>query len=68
MSDDKNVTHKALTPQAQRALAEAAQRRQQQIDKEARLEAARAKETGGPKACEPTRYGDWERGGRAFDF
>ncbi|MBT3305287.1 MAG: DUF1674 domain-containing protein [Alphaproteobacteria bacterium] len=26
------------------------------------------KETGGPKGLEPTRYGDWERKGRAVDF
>lgn len=26
------------------------------------------KETGGPKGPEPTRYGDWERKGRCFDF
>ncbi len=25
-------------------------------------------ETGGPKGLEPTRYGDWERAGRCFDF
>ena len=25
-------------------------------------------ETGGPKGPEPTRYGDWERGGRCIDF
>ncbi|MHB1765379.1 MAG: DUF1674 domain-containing protein [Gammaproteobacteria bacterium] len=25
-------------------------------------------EIGGPKGPEPTRYGDWERGGRAIDF
>ncbi len=25
-------------------------------------------EQGGPKGPEPTRYGDWERGGRAIDF
>jgi hypothetical protein len=25
-------------------------------------------ETGGPKGLEPTRYGDWERKGRAIDF
>lgn len=25
-------------------------------------------ERGGPKGPEPTRYGDWEKGGRAFDF
>ena len=26
------------------------------------------KETGGPQGLEPTRYGDWERAGRCFDF
>ena len=26
------------------------------------------KETGGPKGPEPTRYGDWEVGGRCSDF
>jgi hypothetical protein len=25
-------------------------------------------ETGGPKGLDPTRYGDWERGGRCIDF
>ena len=25
-------------------------------------------EIGGPKGLEPTRYGDWERKGRAIDF
>ena len=25
-------------------------------------------EFGGPKGPEPTRYGDWERGGRCTDF
>lgn len=27
-----------------------------------------AKEIGGPKGPEPTRYGDWERKGRCIDF
>jgi hypothetical protein len=26
------------------------------------------KEIGGPKGAEPTRFGDWERGGRCIDF
>jgi len=26
------------------------------------------REIGGPKGLEPTRYGDWERAGRCFDF
>ena len=25
-------------------------------------------EHGGPKGLEPTRYGDWERNGRCYDF
>lgn len=27
-----------------------------------------AKEIGGPKGLEPTRYGDWEKAGRCIDF
>ncbi|MBC8794043.1 MAG: DUF1674 domain-containing protein [Tagaea sp. CACIAM 22H2] len=30
--------------------------------------AAKKPEIGGPEGPEPTRYGDWERGGRCFDF
>ena len=60
MEDD--APRKDLPPAAQRALADA----------EARRKAAKAgdrpKELGGPKGEEPTRYGDWERGGRAVDF
>jgi hypothetical protein len=26
------------------------------------------KEIGGPKGPEPTRYGDWEKGGKCVDF
>jgi hypothetical protein len=33
-------------------------------DKDAKL----GKEVGGPKGPEPTRYGDWEKGGRCIDF
>jgi hypothetical protein len=57
----------ALPPAAQRALAEAEERR-----KKAKLaeEAAgpRPKEVNGPKGPEPTRYGDWEKKGIASDF
>lgn len=51
----------ALTPAARRALEEAAARRR------AAPEAAPV-ERGGPSGPEPTRYGDWERKGRAVDF
>lgn len=54
---------KVLTPEAQRALAEAAERRAL-----TEAEAQRAKEEGGPDGPEPTRYGDWERKGIAVDF
>lgn len=55
--------NRGLPAPARRALAEAEARRN-----------ARAKpsdkptEIGGPKGQEPTRYGDWERSGRAVDF
>ena len=55
---------KPLAPAAERALAEAAERRAA-ID---RKMADRPKEAGGPKGPEPTRYGDWERKGLASDF
>jgi len=64
-SDDLSALQpkKPLTPEAQRALAEAGIRRAQ-----AEAELQRAKEEGGPDGPEPTRYGDWERKGIAVDF
>ena len=62
-TQDECERRKALPPAAQRALAEADARR---AAKEAA--AAREKEINGPKGPEPTRYGDWERKGRAVDF
>lgn len=56
-------TPKVLSPAAQRALAEAAERR-----KQAEAEIQKAVEEGGPEGPEPTRYGDWERKGIAVDF
>ena len=54
--------HKDLPPAAQRALAEAEERRKQAEKIE------RPKELGGRKGPEPVRYGDWEKGGLAIDF
>jgi hypothetical protein len=51
-----------LTPEAERALAEAAERRK------ARDEAAPPQEIGGRQGPDPTRYGDWEVKGIASDF
>lgn len=53
---------RSLSPAARRALAEAEARRR------AQSAAAPAPEQGGPAGLEPTRYGDWERKGRAVDF
>lgn len=52
-----------LSTPAGRALAEAAARRAQ-----AEAELAMAIEVNGPKGVEPTRFGDWERKGIAYDF
>lgn len=54
---------KPLSEAAKRALAEAEARRRQ-----AELDAERAKELGGPKGPEPTRFGDWEKKGITYDF
>jgi hypothetical protein len=51
-----------ISPAAQRALAEAAERRR------AREVPAAIPEHDGPKGVEPTRFGDWERKGIAYDF
>jgi hypothetical protein len=57
-----------LSEAAKRALAEAEARRAARAAQEAALEKAREGEQGGPKNIEPTRYGDWERKGIAYDF
>lgn len=67
MSDDTTdipgaAPGKPLSSAARRALKEAAARRN------AKKKSDAAKEHGGPKGAEPTRYGDWERAGRAVDF
>ncbi|MDB5409196.1 MAG: hypothetical protein JWL84_4108 [Rhodospirillales bacterium] len=36
--------------------------------REAEIPAKAPREIGGPKGPEPTRYGDWEIGGRCSDF
>ncbi|CAG1001390.1 MAG: DUF1674 domain-containing protein [Rhizobiaceae bacterium] len=55
---------RALSPAAQRALAEAETRREEYR----RYEASRPKEIGGRGGHEPGRYGDWEVKGLAADF
>jgi hypothetical protein len=72
MTDDKppgaaeTSRRSELPPEAQRALAEAEERR-----REAKLRqkaTPKPKEMGGPQGPEPTRYGDWEKKGITSDF
>ena len=63
MAEDTPLAEPDLPPAARRALKEAEERRAAR-----KAEEARAKELGGPKGAEPTRFGDWERNGRAVDF
>ncbi|QBF33748.1 DUF1674 domain-containing protein [Thalassococcus sp. S3] len=60
MSDDKTND---IPPAAQRALAEAEERR-----KAAKSNQPLPKELGGRDGPEPVRYGDWEKKGIAIDF
>jgi hypothetical protein len=53
-----------LTPEAERALAEAAARRAER----ARNESPPPEEVGGRGGLDPTRYGDWEINGLTPDF
>lgn len=50
-------------------LPEPARRALEEADARKKAEAALPEdESGGPKGIEPTRYGDWERKGIAYDF
>lgn len=62
-SSEGDRPRRPLSPEAERALAEAEARRAA-----ADQAAAAAPEKGGPAGAEPTRYGDWERKGIAVDF
>lgn len=55
---------KVLSPEAKRALAEAEERRRRAAEQQAKL----PKEINGQAGPEPTRYGDWEKGGLISDF
>ncbi len=58
------VPQRVLTPEAQRALAEADERRRLR-DQQA---SEQPKELGGRKGPDPARYGDWENSGITSDF
>ena len=54
---------RALTPEARRALAEAEERR-----RKLEAEPKPPREVGGRNGPDPTRFGDWEKGGITSDF
>lgn len=60
--DNNNNVAKVLSPAAERALAEAEQRRKEAKEMEL------PPETGGRGGVEPVRFGDYEIKGRAIDF
>ena len=62
MADEQKP--KTLPPAAERALAEAAERRAQ-AEKAPQPEGPKEQGRSGP---DPARYGDWEKGGIASDF
>jgi hypothetical protein len=59
---EKETPKSDLPPAAQRALAEAEERRRKA------KEAEMPPELGGRDGPEPVRYGDWEKKGLAIDF
>jgi hypothetical protein len=61
---DKKLQPRPLPPEAQRALAEAEERRRNSPA----AKHAKPREIDGPKSPEPTRYGDWEKKGIVTDF
>jgi hypothetical protein len=64
---EKARTGKKLTPEAQRALAEAEERRRL-ADARRAAGPGQPKEVGGRDGPDPIRYGDWEKDGIASDF
>ncbi len=61
---DDDGAPRVLTPAAHRALAEAEERRQKATSAQDQA----AAEVGGRGGPDPVRYGDWEKGGIAWDF
>ena len=65
LSEEETARRAALPETARRALEEAEARKAKDAADAADLP---KDEYGGPKSIEPTRYGDWERKGIAYDF
>lgn len=66
LANDASTSKKPLTSQAERALAEAEERRRAHKSEPDGQNAT--KEIGGRDGPDPIRYGDWEKGGLASDF
>lgn len=64
---DGAAMERELSPEARRALAEAEERRKLAHNGTA-SGADSPREVGGRKGPEPTRFGDWEKGGIVSDF
>lgn len=65
LSEEEIARRAALPDVARRALEEADARKAKE---DADAAALPENEIGGPKEIEPTRFGDWERKGIAYDF
>lgn len=61
---EKQPEKRQLSPAAERALAEAEERRRARAATEPKAEP----EVGGREGPDPARYGDWEKGGIVSDF
>lgn len=75
MADDNSATEEHPKPLVKEMAKEMAQERAkhaarvpQQESGPAAAKPPLAKEVGGPKGPEPTRYGDWEKNGIVSDF
>ncbi|MEM9145490.1 MAG: DUF1674 domain-containing protein [Pseudomonadota bacterium] len=64
---DARKVEERIRQAAERALAEADERRQFAAE-EGNAAARDPKEVGGREGPEPTRFGDWEKNGLAIDF
>ena len=64
MSEKPDQPKHDISAAAERALAEAEERRKAMEEAEAKL----PKELGGRDGLDPARYGDWEKKGIAIDF
>lgn len=63
-----NDAVRVLSPEAKRAIGEAEERRRLAAQNGTETRNATPREVGGRNGPDPTRYGDWEKGGIVSDF